>query len=168
MDTTDINITFNSDGICHNCTNFFNNIQSKWDKSRNGKLKHKLIDIVEKIKSSGRNNEFDCILGFSGGCDSSYMLHMMVTEFNLRPLVIHVDGGWNTKDAAHNIRCLIDKLNLELYVKVINWEEMRSLQLAYFKSGVSNLDTPQDHAFFATQYHFAKKHKKSKNKSARI
>jgi N-acetyl sugar amidotransferase len=97
-------------------------------------------------------------MGLSGGADSSYMLHVMVTEFGLRPLVFHVDGGWNSELAVHNINCLIDKLGLDLYTEVINWEEMRDFQLAMFKSGVPHLDIPQDHAFIAVLYKFARQH----------
>lgn len=94
----------------------------------------------------------------SGGLDSSYMLHLAVTEFNLRPLVFHVDGGWNSDIAVSNIQMLVEKLGLDLYTEVINWEEMRDFQLAFFKSGVPHLDIPQDHAFVATLYHFANRH----------
>ena len=77
----------------------------------------------------------------------------------LNPLLFHVDAGWNSQIAVNNIECLVDGLGLDLYTEVINWEEMRDLQLAYFKSGVPHVDTPQDHAFFATMYKFATKHK---------
>ena len=86
------------------------------------------------------------------------MLHLIVNEFGLRPLVFHVDGGWNSDIAVNNIQMLVDKLGLDLYTEVINWEEMRDLQLAFFKSGVSHLDIPQDHAFVATLYRFAAKY----------
>ena len=94
----------------------------------------------------------------SGGLDSSYLLHLTVKEFGLRPLVFHVDGGWNSDIAVNNIEALVDALGLDLYTEVINWEEMRDFQLAFFKSGVPHLDVPQDHAFVATLYHFANKH----------
>jgi N-acetyl sugar amidotransferase len=77
----------------------------------------------------------------------------------LRPLVFHVDAGWNSQEAVNNIERIIEKLGLDLYTEVIDWEEMKDLQLAYFKAGVSNIDTPQDHAFFATMYKFANKYK---------
>lgn len=76
----------------------------------------------------------------------------------LRPLVFHVDAGWNSQEAVNNIEKVIDHLGLDLYTEVIDWEEMRDLQLAYFKSGVPHIDTPQDHAFFATMYKFAEQH----------
>ena len=115
--------------------------------------------IVKKIKLSGKGKEFDCLLGISGGVDSSYMLHLAVKEFGLRPLVFHVDGGWNSELAVHNINVMINKLGLDLYTEVINWEEMKDFQLAFFKSGVPHIDIPQDHAFIATLYRFAEKYK---------
>ena len=96
--------------------------------------------------------------GSERGVDSSYMLHIMVTQFDLRPLVFHVDGGWNSELAVHNIHVLVDKLRLDLYTEVINWEEMRDFQLAWFKSGVPHIDIPQDHAFIAVLYRFAEKY----------
>jgi N-acetyl sugar amidotransferase len=113
---------------------------------------------VEEIKRLSRGREFDCLLGLSGGVDSSYMLHVMVKEFGLKPLVFHVDGGWNSELAVHNIHVLVDKLGLELFTEVINWEEMRDFQLAWFKSGVPHIDIPQDHAFVAVLYNFAEKY----------
>lgn len=118
-----------------------------------------LDPIIERIKLVGKGKEFDCILGISGGVDSSYMLHLAVKEFGLRPLVFHVDGGWNSEIAVHNINVMINKLGVDLYTEVINWEEMRDFQLAFFKSGVPHIDIPQDHAFIATLYYFAEKHK---------
>ena len=97
-------------------------------------------------------------MGMSGGIDSSYLLYIMVKKYGLRPLVFHVDAGWNSQIAVNNIERLVDGLGLDLYTEVINWEEIKDLQLAFFKSGVSHIDTPQDHSFFATMYKFASKH----------
>ncbi len=156
MDTSDTNITFDQDGVCDHATDFIKNVQPKW--KTDSKSYDELSTLVEKIKFRGRNSEYDCILGLSGGVDSSYMLHIAITEFGLRPLVFHVDGGWNSELAVHNIQVLIDKLGLDLYTEVINWKEMRDFQLCWFKSGFPHLDIPQDHAFIATLYNFADKH----------
>lgn len=157
MNTSDKNISFNDEGICDHCQDFNTNV--KFHIYAENKLKKSLIQYINKIKVNGRNKEFDSILGISGGVDSSYMLHLAVKEFGLRPLVFHVDGGWNSELAVHNINVMIDKLGLDLYTEVINWEEMKDFQLAFFKSGVPHLDIPQDHAFIATLYKFAEKHK---------
>ena len=156
MDTSDSRIKFDSDGICDHCNDFKNSVLPNWFPNKIGE--DLLIKEVQKIKEKGKKNQFDSIIGLSGGLDSSYLLHMVVTRFNLRPLVFHVDGGWNTSLAVNNIEMLVEKLGLELYTEVINWEEMKDLQLAFFKSGVPHLDIPQDHAFIATLYHFANKY----------
>lgn len=157
MDTTDPSIVFDKNGVCDHCHNFETCVKPNWHTDERGM--NKLGKIISKIKAEGKNKEFDCLLGISGGVDSSYMLHLAVNELGLRPLVFHVDGGWNSELAVHNINVMIDKLGLDLYTEVINWEEMKSFQLAFFKSGVPHIDIPQDHAFIATLYHFADKYK---------
>jgi N-acetyl sugar amidotransferase len=114
--------------------------------------------LSDKIRDSSRDREFDCIIGLSGGLDSSYLLHLAVTELKLRPLVFHVDGGWNTDISVSNVSSLVDALGLDLLVEVVDWDEMRDFQLSLFKSGLPLLDLAQDHAFFATMYHYARKH----------
>jgi N-acetyl sugar amidotransferase len=157
MDTSDSKITFNNKGICEHCSNFYNNVEETWLNSINSSSEGDLKKLAHKIKKKGAKDKYDCIIGISGGTDSSFMLHYIITELKLRPLVFHVDGGWNTKSAVKNIYNLVKKLDLDLHVKVVDWEEMRLLQLAYFKSGLSNIDTPQDQAFIATLYHYANK-----------
>lgn len=156
MDTTDSRISFDANGVCDHCISFKTDVLPNWYPNDNGKAM--FCKMVEKIKIAGKGKEFDCIMGMSGGLDSSYLLHLAVTEFDLRPLVFHVDGGWNTDIAVNNIQMLVDKLGLDLYTEVINWKEMQDFQLAFFKSGVPHLDIPQDHAFIATLYHFANKY----------
>lgn len=157
MDTSDPGIKFDQNGVCDHVHDFENHVKPNWDTGISGK--EKLQSLVDKIKEEGKGKDFDCILGLSGGVDSSYMLHLAVKEFGLRPLVFHVDGGWNSELAVHNINVLINKLGLDLYTEVINWEEMKDFQLAFFKSGVPHIDIPQDHAFIATLYNFADKYK---------
>lgn len=156
MDTSDSKITFDESGICDHCRDFFSNVKPTWNPNAQGR--QELSEIISKIKKEGEGKDFDCIMGMSGGADSSYMLHLVVKEFGLRPLVFHVDGGWNSELAVNNINVMIDKLNLDLFTEVINWEEMKNLQLAFFKSGVPHIDIPQDHAFIATLYDFAYKY----------
>ncbi len=156
MDTSDSRIVFDDRGVCDHCIDFYQNVLPNWHTDERGR--QALENTVVKIKESGKKNDFDCLLGLSGGVDSSYMLHLAVKEFGLRPLVFHVDGGWNSELAVHNIQVLIEKLGLDLYTEVINWEEMKDFQLAFFKSGVPHIDIPQDHAFVATLYNFADKY----------
>jgi N-acetyl sugar amidotransferase len=156
MDTSDSRITFDADGHCDHVIDYYNSVLPRWHPDERGAKD--LQGIIETIKNDGRKRGFDCILGLSGGVDSSYMLHLAVKEFGLRPLVFHVDGGWNSELAVHNIHVLVDKLGLDLFTEVINWGEMRDFQLAWFKAGVPHLDIPQDHAFIATLYRFADQH----------
>ena len=117
-----------------------------------------LNEVVEKIKKEGKGRDFDCIIGMSGGIDSSYLVYLAKEKLGLRPLVFHVDAGWNSQQAVNNIEQMTERLGLDLYTEVIDWEEMKDLQLSFFKSGVPHIDTPQDHAFFATMYKFANEH----------
>ncbi len=157
MDTSDSKISFDSLGVCDHCHDYMENVLPNWHTDEKGR--RALDKIVKKIKEDGKNRDFDCIMGMSGGGDSSFMLHLAVKELGLRPLVFHVDGGWNSELAVNNINVMIDKLRLDLYTEVINWQEMQDFQLAFFKSGVPHIDLPQDHAFIATLYNFADKYK---------
>lgn len=157
MDTTDTQIVFDEHGVCDHCHDFNDHVLPNWHPDAVGEREFQAV--ADKIKLEGQGKPFDCILGMSGGLDSSYLLHLAVKKYGLRPLVFHVDGGWNSDIAVSNIQMLVDGLGMDLYTEVINWEEMKDLQLAFFKSGVPHLDIPQDHAFVATLYHFANKHK---------
>ena len=157
MDTSDPDIQFDKNGVCDHCNTFFQYTLPRWCIDENGS--NELESLVKHIKNSGKGKDFDCIIGMSGGIDSSYLTYLAKEKMGLRPLVFHVDAGWNSQIAVNNIERLIDGLGLDLYTEVIDWQEMRDLQLAFFKSGVSHIDTPQDHAFFATMYKFATQHK---------
>lgn len=156
MDTSDPDIVFNDNGVCNHCHRFDTYVQNNWFPNKRGKLI--LEAIVAKIKKEGRNNKYDSIMGLSGGADSSYMAYL-VKKLGLRPLVVHVDGGWNSEESVRNIENIVKKLDFDLYTFVVNWEEMKDLQLAFLRSGVASQDTPQDHAFFAALYNFATQNK---------
>lgn len=156
MDTTDPSIVFDSEGISNHYWEYHKNIKQNWHNDSTGETQ--LENVVHSIRHSSRNREYDCLIGLSGGLDSSYMLHTMVTKYGLRPLVFHVDAGWNTETAVHNINVMIDKLKLDLFTEVINWNEMKEFQLSMFKSGVPHLDIPQDMAFVGTLYKYASKY----------
>jgi N-acetyl sugar amidotransferase len=157
MDTSDSLIRFDEAGVCDHCSSFFSHTLPNWLTGAEGK--QALEKKIARIRQEGTGKDFDCIIGMSGGIDSSYLLYLAKEEFGLRPLVFHVDAGWNSQEAVNNIERLVDGLSLDLYTEVIDWEEMRDLQLAFFKSGVSHIDSPQDHAFFAMMYKFAAKYK---------
>lgn len=156
MDTTDAAIRFDADGVCDHCLTFDTQVKPNWHTDQRGR--DELNHVVEEIKRAGAGHDFDCLIGMSGGFDSSYLTYLAKEELGLRPLVFHVDAGWNSQIAVNNIERMVDGLGLDLYTEVIDWEEMKDLQLAYFKSGVPHIDTPQDHAFFATMYKFAERH----------
>jgi len=156
MDTSDSAITFDDKGVCDHCNTFYQHTLPNWHTDERGQKK--LDTLVSKIKQSGEGKDFDCIIGMSGGIDSSYLTYIAKEQLGLRPLVFHVDAGWNSQEAVNNIEKLVDKLDLDLYTEVIDWEEMKDLQSAFFKSGVSHIDSPQDHAFFATMYKFAEEY----------
>jgi N-acetyl sugar amidotransferase len=157
MDTSDSKISFDSDGVCDHCNTFRRDIKPNWHTDDGGRRAIQLI--ADKIRKEGQGKDFDCIIGMSGGIDSSYLTYLVKKEMKLRPLVFHVDAGWNSQEAVNNIERIVDGLDLDLFTDVIDWEEMKDLQLSFFKSGVSHIDTPQDHAFFATMYKFAEKYK---------
>ena len=157
MDTTDPNITFNEKGESDYYTNFIETIKPNWHTDEKGYAE--LMKVADKIKNDGKNRDFDCIIGLSGGLDSSYCAYVAKEIMGLRPLLYHVDAGWNTDKAVGNIEKLIHGLGVELYTDVINWEEMKDLQVAFLKSQIVDQDMPQDVAFFSSLYKFAKKHK---------
>jgi len=157
MDESDSAIQFDDKGMCDHCNIFYRQILPNWHTDERGE--QELQQLTERIKQAGRGRDFDCIIGMSGGIDSSYLTYIAKEMMGLRPLVFHVDAGWNSQEAVNNIERLVDGLGLDLYTEVIDWEEMRDLQLAFFKSGVPHVDTPQDHAFFATMYKFAEMHR---------
>jgi aminotransferase len=154
MDTTDPAIVFDSQGVCNHCRDFDAVTRHNWFPNDEGD--QKLQQILRQIKDAGKGQEYDCIIGLSGGVDSSY-LALKVAEWNLRPLVVHVDAGWNSELAVANIEKIIKHCNFDLCTHVVDWEEMRDLHLAYLRAGISNQDVPQDHIFFASLYHFAMK-----------
>lgn len=156
MDTSDSAITFDDKGVCDHCRTFYGEVLPNWHTDQRGRAE--IEAVVTKLKAAGKGKPFDCIIGLSGGIDSSYLTYLAKEELGLKPLVFHVDAGWNSKVAVNNIEKVVDGLGLDLYTEVIDWPEMRDLQVAFLKSGVPHIDTPQDHAFFATMYKFAEEH----------
>lgn len=155
MDTTDDDIVFDENGVCMRCNEYKNRILPEWN---HGKGHEKELEtLINQIKESGKGKKYDCILGLSGGLDSSYMLHLAVKEWGLRPFVFHIDAGWNLPVAENNIKKLTDKLGVELHIEKMDWNEMREMQLAWFRTGLENLDSPQDHAFIALIDRFSRK-----------
>jgi N-acetyl sugar amidotransferase len=156
MDTSDPNITFDEAGVCEYCSNFERNIKPSWDTGAAGQAR--LAQLAQTIKAAGQGKDFDCIIGLSGGLDSSYAAYIAKEKMGLRPLLFHVDAGWNTDQAVGNIEKLVDGLGLDLYTEVINWDEVRRLQIAFLRAGIPDQDLVQDAAFFSGLYKFARQH----------
>jgi len=156
MDTTDPLIKFDKNGVCHYCLNFEENILPSWNFGISCEEKlHKLSKDI----SSNQHGEFNCIIGLSGGTDSSYVAYVAKEKMGLKPLLFHVDAGWNSDQAVGNIEKLVEGLGLDLYTEVINWEAVRRMQVAFLKAGIPDQDLVQDAVFFSSLYKFARKYK---------
>lgn len=156
MDTTDPDIYFDQNGVCNHCHSYDETIKS-WNLDE--KIKSKELEkTFEKIRLYGKGRPYDSILGLSGGVDSSYVAKLAV-QHGLRPLVVHLDNGWNSELAVANIYSICKKLNLDLYTHVIDWDEFRDLQRSFFKAHVVDIEILSDHAIFATILNLALKHK---------
>ena len=156
MDTTDSKITFDEHGVCDHCRNYDTHIKPYWKPNENDF--EGLEKLAAKIRKAGKGREYDCILGLSGGADSSYLAYIAKEVMHLRPLAFVVDTGWNLNVAVENIEKIVKGLNLDMYTEVVNWKEMADFQLSMFKASISSQDFPQDHAIFAGLYNYATKH----------
>ena len=154
MDCSDPEISFDDSGVCNHCNKFDLVASQQWFPNEEGR--RRWVGIVDEIKAAGAGREYDCILGLSGGVDSSY-LALKARDWGLRPLVVHVDAGWNSELAVANIEQIVKHCGYDLHTHVVDWEDMRDLHLAYLRAGIANQDVPQDHIFFASLYHFATK-----------
>lgn len=157
MDTSDSVIKFDENGVCDHCRNFYSNIKPNWHAGESGRAR--LDAMVTQIKKDGKGKKYDCIIGISGGIDSSYLLYYAKEVLGLRPFVFSVDTGWNLEVANNNITKVVNGLGLEMKTETINWDEMKDLQLAFFKSQVAYQDLPQDHVIFSALYNIAVKNK---------
>lgn len=157
MDTSDPNIRFDARGHCDYCNNFDAAINPNWLKDARGV--HQLAQMADAIRDAGKGKDFDCIIGLSGGLDSSYAAYVAKEKMGLRPLLFHVDAGWNTDQAVGNIEKLLDGLRLDLYTDVVNWEAVKRMQVAFLRAGIPDQDLVQDAAFFSGLYKFARKYK---------
>lgn len=153
MNTSVPGISFDHEGCCNFCTDALERIE----KETYSTDKSNLDKLIKRIKKAGDNKEYDCVIGISGGVDSSYVAHL-VKDLGLRPIAVHLDNGWNSDLANSNINSLLDKLNIDLYTHVINWEEFKDLQVAFLKSSIANAEIPTDHAISALLFQTAKKH----------
>jgi len=157
MDRSIPDIDFDVDGVCNYCRAARVRISSELyaGSSHQGKID----SLLAKIKSDGKGRPYDCIIGVSGGVDSTYVAYLVKRKFGLRPLAIHFDNGWNSDLAVQNIECLLKKLDIDLHTHVVDWEEFRDLQLSFLKSSVANSEIPTDHAIIALLYRMAARYR---------
>jgi N-acetyl sugar amidotransferase len=158
MDTSDPLISFDEHGISNHYYDFKKRLNVSWFPNEAGLTHLKNISEKVRLKSKKESNEYDIIIGLSGGVDSSYLAFYVKEELGLNPLAVHIDAGWNSELATQNIEDIVKALGIDLVTYVVNWEEMRDLQLAYFKAGVLNQDVPQDHVFMASLYKTAREY----------
>lgn len=150
----DPDLILDEKGVCNHCHEF----DRAFAKVPKGQARENALKgVIEKIKKDGKKKQYNCLLGVSGGVDSSYLAYLC-RKFDLNPLIIHFDNGWNSELAVKNIESILGKLKYDLYTHVINWEEFRDIQLSYFKAGVVDLEFPTDHAIIASMFDIAKRH----------
>lgn len=149
MDSSDENIVFDETGICNHCKEYFEKIRERVCKGEEGEKK--LNEIIKKIKEDGKSKKYECIVGLSGGTDSTYLAYL-AKKWGLRALIVHLDNGWNSEIATINIFKTIKKLGFDLYTYVINWEEFKDLQIAYLRASVVDIEALTDQAIKATLF----------------
>lgn len=155
MDTSDPDIVFDANGWCNHCVGW--HARSKFYVLPLAERTRQLEALVEEIKRAGKGHDYDCVIGVSGGVDSSYVA-IKAKELGLRPLAIHVDNGWNSEKAVGNIKKILDPLSIDLSTVVLNWKEFRELQLAFLRASTPDSEIPSDHAIVASFYNATKQH----------
>jgi N-acetyl sugar amidotransferase len=149
MDTSAADITFDAQGVCSYCTDFLTRLDAARRKVSDSQAH--ADDFVAQVKADGKGRDYDCVVGVSGGVDSSYAL-LLAVERGLRPLAVHLDNGWNSELATHNITNLVTGLKVDLYTHVIDWEENRDLQRSFFAAHVVDIELLMDNAMYALNY----------------
>lgn len=144
MDTSAPSITFDDTGVCNFCTNYFEQLKVRFQADD----KKDLDSLVLKMKKAGRGKSYDCVIGVSGGVDSTYVAYLVKSQ-GLRPLAVHLDNGWNSELAVQNIHRTLTKLDIELHTHVIDWEEMRAIQKSFLKASIPGMEIPTDHAIYS-------------------
>ncbi len=154
MDTSDPDITFDKDGVCNHCHRYDDQLNIRVYSESEGKKA--LNELVGNIKRAGKGKDYDCIIGVSGGVDSTYVAYL-TKKLGLNPLAIHFDNGWNSELAVSNIEKVLNKLDIDLYTYVIDWEEFKDLQLSFLKASTPDGEIPSDHAINALLFQEASK-----------
>lgn len=158
MDTTDPHITFDENEYCNHCNSSIKKLNEIYFISPE-KKSIKLNEIINKIKEEGKNEQYDCMIGLSGGLDSSFLAYKVVKDCGLRPLAVHLDNGWDSELAVKNIENLVNKLNMDLFTHVLDWDEFKDLQRAFLRASVLDLELLSDHAIGEALYKISKQFK---------
>jgi len=156
MDTTVEGITFDDLGNCSFCRAARKRLGNELYVGP--QFERKIENLVSEVKAAGRGKPYDCIIGVSGGVDSSYVAYLVKKQFGLRPLAVHFDNGWNSELAVRNIERLLKALEIDLYTYVVDWEEFKDIQLSFLRASIANCEIPTDHAILALLYQLAAKH----------
>jgi N-acetyl sugar amidotransferase len=148
MDTTLPGIQFDDEGVCNVCKEYFDRVKKELFYDAAGE--QALQKMIEKVKRRGKGGEYDCVIGVSGGVDSTYVAYLVKKKFGLRPLAVHLDNGWDAELAVSNVEQTMKRLGIDLYTNVLDWEEFKDLQVAFLKSSISHIEIPTDHAIWST------------------
>lgn len=149
----DPNLKLDESGVCNHCHYYLE--QAKLYLKEGKEAEELLNKTILEIKNYGKNRKYDCLIGLSGGVDSSYVAYK-AKRFGLKALCVHFDNGWNSELAVNNIHQIVNKLGYDLYTYVINWDEFKDLQLAYLKASVIDIEVLTDHAIYGTLFKIAK------------
>jgi len=157
MDTSDPTIRFDKNGECSFCNYFDQTVKGYWEFNKT--KKESVNQVIHEIKTrKSKSSKYECIVGISGGVDSSYLVYKL-KDWDLKPLIVHIDAGWNSELAVNNIYQVVEYSGFDLETLVVDWENFRNVQIAFLKSGVANQDIPQDHVFIAGLLQIAKREK---------
>lgn len=147
MDETATEITFDESGVCNFCNHYDQVLINEIFSDKGGE--EKLEKLIKEIKEKGKNSKYDCLIGLSGGVDSSYVAFLVAKRYGLRTFAVHLDNGWNTELAVANVEQIVKRLDIDLSTYVLDWKEFRDIQLSFLKSSISNIEIPTDHAIWA-------------------
>jgi N-acetyl sugar amidotransferase len=147
MDSTAPEIQFDESGICNFCKHYDEVLVKDLYSDKEGEKN--LNSLIKEIKEKGKNKQYDCLIGLSGGVDSSYVAYLVKKKYGLRALAIHLDNGWNTELAVSNVENIVKKLDIDLQTHVLDWREFKDIQSSFIKSSISNIEIPTDHAIWA-------------------
>lgn len=157
MDTSVPDIIFDEKGVCQFCKDFEQRVRTELHDNPAGYAR--LESLMKKVRKKGAGKKYDCIIGVSGGVDSTYVAYLVKKRFGLRPLAVHLDNGWNSELAVANVEQVLKRLNIDLETYVLDWEEYKNLQVSFLKSSISNIEIPTDHAIWALLIRSAAKYK---------